>query len=118
MGSSIKIPLYLLWAATHASEMSLMLSSTEEAALIQAQDRARTSNPNGLRLNGIIYSHPTSWTIWINGRPIKAGEVVETFNILKVTPDSVEMIWAPKPDQHHQIFLKPNEVFQDTTVLP
>lgn len=122
MGSSIKIPLCFLWTAAQASEMSLMLSPTEEAALTQAQEQARTGkeakNPNRLRLNGIIYSHPTSWTIWINSRPIKTGEMIEALQILKVTPDSVEMIWSPKPDQHHQICLKPNEVFQDTTILP
>lgn len=118
MGSSVRILLGFLGTAIQASDMSLMLSPTEEAALTQAQDQARTGNPNCLRLNGIIYSHPTSWTIWINGRPIKAGETAEGFHILKVTPDAVEMIWSPKPDQHHQICLKPNEVFDGTTDLP
>jgi hypothetical protein len=122
MGSSLKISLFLLWTVTHASPMSLMLSPVEEAALAHAQDQARinkgTKNANILRLNGIIYTHPTSWTIWINGRPIKAGEVVEALQILKVTSDSVELIWTPKPDQHHHICLKPNEVFQNKDVLP
>ncbi len=122
MDSSLKISLCFLWVTTYASDVTLMLSPTEEAALTRAQDQARTNkdtkNSNMLRLNGIIYTHPTSWTIWINGRPIKAGEAVETLQILKVTPDSVEVIWSPKPDQHHQICLKPNEVFQSTKALP
>lgn len=117
MGSSLKIPVCFLWTTIQASNMSLMLSPTEEAALTKAQDQARTGNPHCLRLNGIVYSHPTSWTIWINGHPIKAGEVVEGFHILKVTPDAVEMIWSPKPDQHHQIYLKLNEVFEDTNIF-
>jgi len=92
-----------------------MLSSTEEAALAQAQARAQkeTRSSNTLRLDGIIYTDPASWTIWVNSRPIKAGETVETFHILKVTPDFVEMIWSPKPNQRHQVCLKPNEEFQD-----
>lgn len=114
MDASLKIPLCFLGAVIQASEISLMLSPAEEAALTQAQDQARAKNANTLRLNGIIYTDPTSWTIWINGRPIKAGETVETLRILKVTPDSVDMIWSPTPDQHHQISLKPNEEFQDT----
>lgn len=119
MDSSLKIPLFLFWTTAQASDMSLMLSPTEESALTHAQELAQTSkknkNSNTLHLNGIIYTHQTSWTIWINGRPIKAGEVVETLQILKVTPDSVELIWSPQPDQHHQICLKPNEVFQSTS---
>jgi hypothetical protein len=122
MDSPLKFLLCLLLTATHASDMSLMLSSIEEAALTHAQEQARTSkeikNSNTVRLNGIIYTHPTSWTVWINGRPIKAGKVVETLQILKVTPDSVEMIWRPRPGQHHQICLKPNEVFHGTEAVP
>ncbi|MGV8949121.1 MAG: hypothetical protein ACOH2E_07165 [Candidatus Paracaedibacter sp.] len=122
MGSSLKISLCLLWVTTRASAMSLMLSPVEEAALIHAQDQARTNkgskNSNILRLNGIIYTHPTSWTIWINGCSIKAGEVVEALQILKVTSDSVELIWNPKADLHHHICLKPNEVFQNTDIHP
>jgi len=122
MGSSLKISLCLVSATIHASDISLMLSPAEEAALTRAQAQARTNtdakNSTMLRLNGIIYTHPTSWTIWINGRPIKAGEAIDTLQILKVTPDSVELIWSPKPGQHHQICLKPNEVFQNTNTLP
>lgn len=122
MDSSLKFFLCLLWTATHASDMSLMLSPIEEAALTHAQEQARTSKEikksNILHLNGIIYTHPTSWTVWINGRPIKAGEVVEALQILKVTPDSVEMIWRARSGQHHQICLKPNEVFQGTEAVP
>ena len=122
MGSSLKISLCFLCTATCISAMSLMLSPIEEAALTHAQDQAqakrKSKNSNTLRLNGIIYTHPTSWTIWINGHPIKAGEVVEAFQILKVTSDSVELIWNPKPDQHHHICLKPNEVFQTTGTPP
>ena len=118
MGASLKIPLCFLGAAIQASEISLMLSPTEEAALTQAQDQNRTKNANTLRLNGIIYTGPTSWTIWLNGRPIKAGEAVETLRILKVTPDSVDMIWNPTLDQQHQICLKPNEEFQNINSYP
>lgn len=115
-------PLCLICCATHASDICLMLSPAEEAALMWAQDQARKGkqikNPNNLRLDGIIYSHQTSWTIWLNGRSIKAGESVDALRILKVTPESVEVIWSPKPDQHHQICLKPNEVFQSTSPPP
>lgn len=122
MGASLKILLCFLGMTIQASEISLMLSPAEEAALAQAQDQARThkeaKNSDTLRLNGIIYTDPTSWTIWINGRPIKAGETVETLRILKVTPDFVDMIWSPAPNQHHQICLKPNEEFQNINSHP
>jgi hypothetical protein len=112
----MKFLLCFVCCASHASDLCLMLSPTEEAALTRAQQQARkgeqANNSDTLRLDGIIYSHPKSWTIWLNGRAIKAGESVDTFRIINVTPESVEMIWSPKQDQHHQICLKPNETFQ------
>lgn len=113
----------IIVCVTYASDLCLMLSPEEEAALTHAQDRARkgggqTKNFSTLRLDGIIYIHQKSWTIWLNGRAIKAGESVDTLRILNVTPESVEVIWSPKPDQHHQISLKPNEVFQNTNAFP
>jgi hypothetical protein len=65
-----------------------------------------------LRLDGIIYSHQKSWTIWLNGRSIKPGQKVEALRIVKVTPEVVELIWSPNPGEYHQISLRPNEVFQ------
>ncbi len=107
----------------NASDLCIMLSPAEEAALMRAQEQARKSggqakNPHALRLDGIIYTHQKSWTIWLNGRSIKAGEFVDAFRILNVTPESVEVIWIPKADQRHQLCLKPNEVFQTTNTLP
>ena len=96
-----------------------MLSAEEEAALARAQEQARKGKsgqqvPSALRLDGIIYSHPNSWAIWLNGRFIKAHEPVEALRILKVTPEFVEMAWNPAPGQSYQIILKPNETFQNT----
>ncbi|MCE3230551.1 MAG: hypothetical protein K0R76_977 [Alphaproteobacteria bacterium] len=112
-----------LWGATCASDLCLMLSPAEEAALAHAEDHARKNggrakNPGTLRLDGIIYSHEKSWTIWLNGRSIKAGEPTDMLRILNVTPSYVEIVWNPKPDQRHQICLKPNEVFQQTDTFP
>ena len=116
--------LCLVCCVAHASDLCLMLSKAEEAALIQAQEKARKGNrgqaksPETLRLDGIIYSHQKSWTIWLNGRSIKPGQVVDALRIVNVTPESVEVIWSPKPNQHHQVCLKPNEVFQTSSALP
>jgi hypothetical protein len=114
---------YFLWGAACASDLCVMLSPTEEAALALAEDQAQknggqTQNPGTLRLDGIIYSHQKSWTIWLNGRSIKAGEPTEMLRILNVTPSYVEMVWNPKTDQRHQICLKPNEVFQQADHSP
>lgn len=103
-------------ASAYGSGISLMLSPSEEAALMRAQDKARKGNeaksPTSLRLNGIIYYEEKSWIIWLNGLAIKPGEGGDTIRILKVTPEGVEVIWTPEPDQHYQVCLKPNEVFQ------
>ena len=119
MGSSLRNCLIRsLCCATQASEPTIMLSPAEEAALIQAQERAhevangKTKSSESLRLEGIIYSHEKSWTIWINGRSIKPGHKLATLRILTVTPESVEMIWSPRPGERYQVFLGPNEVFQ------
>jgi hypothetical protein len=100
-----------------------MLSPQEEVAITRAQKQAGkqsgyTKSPTSLRLDGIIYSHPKAWAIWLNGRSIKAGESVESIRILKVTPQSVDLVWSPKPDQHHRICLKLNDVFQSTNSFP
>ena len=104
---------------TYASDLCVMLSPVEEGALIRAQERAcQVKDSATLRLDGIIYTHQESWTIWLNGRSIKAGESVDTLHILKVTPESVEVIWNPKLGQRHQISLKPNEIFHNISALP
>lgn len=99
-----------------------MLSSTEEeaikTALEQTQNKGQIKGATQVRLDGIIYTNPTSWTIWLNGRAVKAGEPTPNFRILKVTPNSVELIWSPKPDQCHQVRLKINEAFQIATSTP
>lgn len=108
----------LVSCTTNASDICLMLSQAEQTAikgaLENAQEEKQPHKPNILRLDGIIYTDQDSWTIWLNGRPIKSGESFDDLRILKVTADSVEIIWSPKPDQHHQIRLKPNEVFKTT----
>ncbi|MBX9804626.1 MAG: hypothetical protein K2Y18_02605 [Alphaproteobacteria bacterium] len=112
----------LMICSAQASDLCLMLSSTEEeaikTALEQAQNRGQIKGATQVRLDGIIYTNPTSWTIWLNGRVLKAGETSSIFRILKVTPNSVELIWSPKPDQHHQVCLKINEAFQIATSTP
>lgn len=104
-------------SGAYASDLCLMLSPEEESALTRAQEQASKIGhtkepPPVLRLDGIIYSHPKSWTIWLNGRSIKAGESIDALRILNVTPESVDIVWNPKPDQQHQIRLRPNEIFQ------
>lgn len=124
MDSSIKIFICcFVCGVAIASDLCMMLSPAEEAALIRAQEQSRKSggqaqNPHTLRLDGIIYTHQKSWTVWLNGRSIKAGEFVDAFHILNVTPEFIEVIWIPKPEQRHQLCLKPNEVFQTTNTLP
>ena len=101
-----------------------MLSASEEAALMRAQEQARKGNSGlpinsiKLRLDGIIYTNQKSWTIWLNGRSIKPGQKVDALRILSVTPESVELIWCPRPGETHQICLRPNEVFQTSNTLP
>lgn len=110
----------LICGAAYASGLSLMLTPDEESALVQAEERSKKGAgesgqiPHALRLDGIIYSHPESWTIWLNGRPIKAGESIDSLHILSVTPESVEIVWCPKPGQRHEILLRPNDTFQGT----
>lgn len=111
----------LLSCATHACDICIMLSQAEQAAIKTALENAKgekqANKQNSVRLDGIIYSDKDSWTIWINGSPIKSGESFDDLRILNVTPDSVEIIWSPNPDQHHQICLKPNETFQTAKEL-
>jgi hypothetical protein len=71
-----------------------------------------------LRLDGIIYTNQNSWTIWVNGRSIKPGQKVDAFRIVKVTPESVELIWCPTRGDHHQVSLRPNEAYQPSHVIP
>lgn len=125
MDSSMKSLVFCLVCCTsHATDLCLMLSTAEEAALHRAQEIAHkigeknTQSPIRLRLDGIIYSHQKSWTIWLNGHSIKPGQRVDALRILKVTPESVEMIWCPKPGEQHQICLRPNEMFQTSNALP
>jgi hypothetical protein len=106
-----------------ASDLCLMLTPEEETAITYAQQQADkggkyTKIPTSLRLDGIIYSDPESWVIWLNGRSIRAGESVDSIRILKVTPEAVTLIWFPKPDQGHQICLKPNGSFQGEGFQP
>jgi len=125
MDSSLRV--LILWfvcCASNGSDLCLMLSPAEEAALLRAQEQARKGssgplkNPIKLRLEGIIYSNQKSWTIWLNGRSIKPGQKIDSLRILTVTPESVELIWCPKPGETHQICLRPNEVFQTSNTLP
>jgi hypothetical protein len=118
MDSPLKvIILTFLFNTCYALDGSLMLSSTEEDALTQAQQQAKISTKGqeikhtSLRLDGIIYSHQKSWTIWLNGRPIKAGQKIDKLQIKKVTPDTVELIWSPSSDHSYSVCLKTNEVF-------
>ena len=125
MDSSLRV--LILWfvcCACNGSDLCLMLSASEEAALMRAQEQARKGNSGlpinsiKLRLDGIIYTNQKSWTIWLNGRSIKPGQKVDALRILSVTPESVELIWCPRPGETHQICLRPNEVFQTSNTLP
>lgn len=114
---------FLICRAIQASDLCLMLNPEEEAALAHAEEQARkggtqSKNPHALRLDGIIYSHPKSWTIWINGRSIKAGDSMDTLRILHVTPESVEGVWTPSAGQNYPFSLKPNEVFDGGKAFP
>jgi hypothetical protein len=118
------LTLWFMCCASNSSDLCLMLSTAEESALLRAQEQARKShnelpkNPIKLRLDGIIYSNHKSWTIWLNGRSIKPGQKVDALRILAVTPESVQLIWCPKPGETHQICLRPNEIFQTSNTLP
>lgn len=125
MDSSMKVLIFCLMACVvNASDLCIMLSSTEQEALTRAQEQAQMgerghgTNPVNLRLDGIIYTDQKSWTIWLNGRSIKSGQRIDALRIVKVTPESVELIWCPKPGEHHQISLRPNEVFQTSNAIP
>ena len=118
MGTSIRIFIFCLYGAViYASELSLMLSPVEENALLRAQKQGRNekkAHAQGnelLRLDGIIYNHQTSWTIWLNGRSIKPGQKLENLRIVKVTPYAVDLIWNPNPGTYHQVCLKPSESY-------
>jgi hypothetical protein len=124
MDPSMRILLFFFtcWIA-EASDLCLMLSAEEETMLADAEGQARKGKVQGkdshaLRLDGIIYSHPKSWTIWINGRPIKSGDSIDTLRILNVTPESVEGIWTPNTGQSHPFSLKPHEVFEGSKAFP
>lgn len=121
MVTSIRIFIFCLFGAfIYASELSIMLSPVEEDALLRAQKQAG-NNKKGyvqrdelLRLDGIIYNHQTSWTIWLNGRSIKPGQKVENLRIIKVTPYKVDLIWNPSPGAFHQVCLKPSESYHQS----
>jgi hypothetical protein len=94
-----------------------MLSPVEENALLRAQKQggnektAHAQRNELLRLDGIIYNHQTSWTIWLNGRSVKPGQKLENLRIVKVTPYTVDLIWNPNPGTYHQVCLKPSESY-------
>ena len=124
MDSSIRcFVLYIVCFATYGSDISLMLSPAEEGALIRAQEQSQIKGDNlvksseKLRLDGIIYSHQNSWTIWLNGRSIKQGQKIDDLRIVTVTPDTVDLVWCPKSGESHKISLRPNEVFQLSSSL-
>ena len=106
-----------VWSA----DICLMLTPSERIAVSQAQAQAHKQteahNSRRLCLNGIIYTNEGSWTIWINGRSIKPGEYVDGIRILNVTPDSVEIVWKPKPQQQHQIILRPGQIFYAPSLI-
>lgn len=119
MDSSIRcLILYFFCFATYGSDICLMLSPAEEGALTRAQEQSHLrgekalKNSEKLRLDGIIFSHQNSWTIWLNGRSIKQGQKIDSLRIVAVTPEVVDLVWYPKPGETHQISLRPNEVFQ------
>lgn len=125
MDTSLRVLIFWLMACiVNASDLCIMLSSTEEAALIRAQEQAKMgergqgANPINLRLDGIIYTDQNSWTIWLNGRTIKPGQKIDALRIVKVTPESVELMWYPKRGEHHQISLRLNEAYQSSHVIP
>lgn len=126
MDSSIKCFLLCFVSfATYGSDISLMLSPAEEGALTRAQEQSHkkgdkdVKNSEKLRLDGIIFSHQNSWTIWLNGRSIKQGQKIDTLRIVMVTPDTVDLVWCPKPGgESYEISLKPNEVFQASSLIP
>jgi hypothetical protein len=124
MDSYVKaLILWLVCRAVGATDICLMLSPSEEAALSQAQEQAeKIGNPKSrvtgtIRLDGIVFKDPENWTIWVNGRAIKSGQTNPDFQILKVTPDQVEMIWT-KNGESHQISLKPNENAESLPLIP
>lgn len=111
----------LFLGKTWSSDICLMLSPSEKLAVsqarVQAHREAEAHNSKLLCLNGIIYTDEGSWTIWINGRSLKPGEYVDGIRILNVTPDSVEVLWTPKPQQQHQIVLRPNQIFYAPSLI-
>jgi hypothetical protein len=125
MDTSLKyIIFFCLGHMGFASDLSIMLSPAERSALVRAQDQAKLilkgkeCSISSLRLDGIVYSHQKSWIIWINGRAIKPGQKIQSIRILKVTPDFVEIVWSPKVEEHYQICLKLNEVFETSAIVP
>jgi hypothetical protein len=98
--------------------LSILFSPEENAAIARALDTHKKSKISyKLCLNGIIYTNQKSWTIWLNGQLIKTGQSLETLRLLKVrivkvTPESVEVLWTPKPNHSHHVCLKLNETVQ------
>jgi hypothetical protein len=64
-----------------------------------------------LYLSTIVYSGPTEWTIWVNGKPITPNQELLEFKITDIGPRFVELLVPLSAQGMRPVRLEPNQTF-------
>jgi hypothetical protein len=64
-----------------------------------------------LFLSTILYAGPNDWTIWINGAPVSANQGFKSFQVVEITPNSVDLLVPLSAQGMRPVHLQPNQTF-------
>lgn len=109
IGSLSTVPDTLMFSIDELNDVQTRLSTASREDGEEREDDA-VENAT-LYVSTILYMGPDSWTVWINGKPIAAGQEIKSFEITAVDPTSVELLVPLSAQGMRPIRLSPNQTF-------
>ena len=93
---------------TEVRSRAATVTQTKEAA---KRDDSQAIENAKLYLSTILYYGPNDWTIWVNGKPITAGQEFQAFQITDIKPSYVELTVPLSAQGMRPVRLSPNQTY-------
>ncbi len=103
-----RIPDTLMFSIDELNDIQSRIGATEEE---NARERSNAIEGATLYLSTILYTSPTEWTIWVNGKPISPGQDFQEFEIVDIGPRFVELRVPLSAQGMRPVRLEPNQTF-------
>jgi len=103
-----RIPDTLMFTIDELNDIQSRIGAAQEES---ARERSNAIEGATLYLSTILYTSPTEWTIWVNGKPISPGQDFQEFEIVDIGPRFVELRVPLSAQGMRPVRLEPNQTF-------